>query len=113
MPEDGGLQGMKPHMPPDSVIFFNSKLVHASMDGTRAPTAVRPLRLGRAVAFAPRERRSEECRVRKEAIYLMGGCTNHWPCNRMEEKKACRFEKLKDGAVLPAPPALAERLRLL
>eukprot|EP00930_Biecheleria_cincta_P015637 TRINITY_DN12975_c0_g1_i2.p1 TRINITY_DN12975_c0_g1~~TRINITY_DN12975_c0_g1_i2.p1 ORF type:complete len:229 (-),score=44.22 TRINITY_DN12975_c0_g1_i2:137-823(-) len=60
-------KAMKPLVPADSLILFNSKLLHASTPAAkpRESDAANPVpnRLAVAVAFAPRERRSQERRV--------------------------------------------------
>lgn len=69
-PEDADFRPIKPDVPPDSVVFFNSRLVHASVGGhgnaTQSFTRPQPARLGVCVAYAPCARRSEDTRRKKE-----------------------------------------------
>lgn len=119
-PPDSGLRAVKPDVPPDSAVFFNSRLVHASVCGKviRGPDPATklplPCRLGVCVAYAPRHRRSQETRVRKESAYLEGKCSSHWPCDNFSLKPPPRYFQNIPGAVrLPRPPADPERLALL
>jgi len=121
MPLDCNLQAIKPDMPADSVIFFNSRLVHASVCGqghARVHSTIeglpRPARLGVCVAYAPRSRRSEATRRRKESVYLEGKCSSHWPCDSFSVKPPPRhFQVLKGAVSLPLPPKDPARLALL
>lgn len=106
-------QVLKPDVPPDSMIFFNSRLVHASQSGAQAPPQ-RPARLGVCVAYAPRARRSEATRRKKEKAYLEGKCSSHWPCDRFSLKPPLKqYQLLKGATSLPPPPASGQRLSLL
>ena len=106
-------QVLKPDVPPDSMIFFNSRLVHASQSGAQAPSQ-RPARLGVCVAYAPRARRSEATRRKKEKAYLEGKCSSHWPCDRFSLKPPLKqYQLLKGATSLPPPPASGQRLSLL
>ena len=118
VPEDCHFDVVKPNVPPDSIVFFNSRLVHASQTGACAPgllsPCVRPARLGICVAYAPRSRRSEATRRKKEKAYLEGKCSSHWPCDRFSLKPPLKQYQILKGAVnLPPPSAIHERLSLL
>ena len=116
-PEDSRFEVVKPNVPPDSMVFFNSRLVHASLCGSpQAPprNTPRPARLGLCVAYAPRSRRSEVTRRKKEKAYFEGKCSSHWPCDRFSLKPPLKHYQVLKGAVsLPPPPPSAERLSLL
>lgn len=119
-PENWSVEAFKPALPPDSAILFNSKLVHASSYGTtmREPDPdtglPRPSRLGACVAFAPRSRRSEKTKTKKEAAYFQGKCSTHWPCDKFSLKPPHRvFQGVVGAQSLPPPPAVAERLAVL
>ena len=121
-PEDfeSEANAVKPDVPPDSAIFFNSRLVHASRGPLSTPSLARPARparparLGVCVAYAPCSRRSEATRRKKEMAYLQGKCSSHWPCDRFSLKPPMKsFQVLQGAATLPPPPRLEERLRLL
>eukprot|EP00435_Cladocopium_sp_Y103_P071750 s11_g38.t1 len=116
-PEDAALQPalqpLKPDVPPDSVVFFNSRLLHASVCGT-GHVCGRPARLGVCVAYAPVARRSEQTRRKKEKAYLQGKCSSHWPCDKFALKPPIKsFQILKGAVSLPPPQPLKERLLLL
>ena len=114
-PEDAlpALQPLKPDVPPDSVVFFNSRLLHASVCGT-GHVCGRPARLGLCVAYAPVARRSEQTRRKKEKAYLQGKCSSHWPCDKFALKPPIKsFQILKGAVSLPPPQPLKERLLLL
>ena len=112
-PEDAALQPLKPDVPPDSVVFFNSRLVHASVCGA-GPVYGRPARLGVCVAMCPCARRSEVTRRKKEKAYLQGKCSTHWPCDNFALKPPMKsFQILKGAVSLPPPQPLKERLSLL
>ena len=114
-PEDAvfGSLPLKPNVPPDSVVFFNSRLVHASVSGT-GHVPGRPARLGVCVAYAPVARRSEPTRKKKEKAYLQGKCSSHWPCDNFSLKPPPKsFQILKGAVSLPPPQPLKERLALL
>mmetsp|Transcript_27837 Transcript_27837/g.54759 ORF Transcript_27837/g.54759 Transcript_27837/m.54759 type:complete len:490 (+) Transcript_27837:83-1552(+) len=120
VPENSGLQALKLCIPADSAVFFNSRLIHANQAGAkvRPPDPVsslpQPSRLGVAVAFAPRDRRSENTRIRKESVYFSGRASTHWPCDRFQVKKLNRvFQRIKGVRKLERPPAVPERLALL
>ena len=117
-PEDSHFQVVKPNVPPDSMVFFNSRLVHASLGGTpqqsNAAPAPRPARLGVCVAYAPLSRRSEVTRRKKEKAYFEGKCSSHWPCDRFSLKPPLKHYQILKGAVsLAPPPAISDRLSLL
>lgn len=104
---------LKPDVPPDSVVFFNSRLLHASVCGT-GHVCGRPARLGVCVAYAPVARRSEQTRRKKEKAYLQGKCSSHWPCDKFALKPPIKsFQILKGAVSLPPPQPLKERLSLL
>lgn len=122
VPEEelSGFRPVKPDVPSDSILFFNSRLVHAAMGGRvlRADDPVtglpRPSRLGACVAWAPRVRRSEKTRLRKEAMYFAGKCSTHWPCDRLAEKPPPKKWEILPGATpLPHPVADPSRLAML
>eukprot|EP00930_Biecheleria_cincta_P054802 TRINITY_DN41201_c0_g1_i1.p1 TRINITY_DN41201_c0_g1~~TRINITY_DN41201_c0_g1_i1.p1 ORF type:complete len:409 (+),score=60.02 TRINITY_DN41201_c0_g1_i1:200-1426(+) len=119
-PADCGLSAVKPDVPADSLVFFNSRLVHASVcgQGVQRPRThgdvPRPARLGLCVAYAPRSRRSESTRRRKEKAYLDGQCSSHWPCDKFSLKPQPKHYQLLKGAVsLPKPLRIESRLALL
>lgn len=119
-PADCDLRAIKPEVPADSLVVFNSRLVHASACGQDVPrprtngTAPRPARLGLCVAYAPRSRRSESTRQRKEKAYLEGQCSSHWPCDKFSLKPPPKHYQLLKGAVsLPKPLRIESRLALL
>lgn len=113
VPTDCSFQVLKPSVPPDSVVFFNSRLIHASVSGTQI-TPGRAARLGLCVAYAPRARRSEQTRRKKEKAYLQGKCSTHWPCDNFSLKPPMKaYQMLKGARQLPPPPPLKERLDLL
>eukprot|EP00438_Fugacium_kawagutii_P018326 Skav212475 [mRNA] locus=scaffold385:379702:381305:- [translate_table: standard] len=113
-PEDADLKPLKPNVPPDSVVFFNSRLVHASVSGMGRVPHGQPARLGVCVAYAPITRRSEQTRRKKEKAYLQGKCSSHWPCDNFSLKPPLKsFQILKGAVTLPPPRPLKERLALL
>jgi len=112
-------QMVKPYMPANSLLLFNSRLVHANTTGTKRReekgpgNLPLPNRLALAVCYAPRRRRSEETRTRKEEAYLAGKTANHWPCDRFSLKRPRLWDYTKGGRKLPKPPRVAKRLALL
>jgi len=106
-------------MPANSLLLFNSRLVHANTTGTKRReekgpgNLPLPNRLALAVCYAPRRRRSEETRTRKEEAYLAGKTANHWPCDRFSLKRPRLWDYTKGGRTLPKPPRVAKRLALL
>ena len=86
---------IKPHLPENSLLLFNSKVVHANApaDPERAKDFVaagRLPRLAAAVAFAPRARRSEQIKQKKAEGFRQGKATNHWPCSYLLKKPPSR-----------------------
>lgn len=118
--EMGKLTGLviKPYVPPNSLLVFNSRLVHANAPArerrqdTQAGMPL-PNRLGVAVCFAPRARRSEATRLKKEIAYFGGKTANHWPCDRFNLKRPHLWDHVRGGQKLPRPPKDPKRLALL
>merc|ERR1711964_532188 len=112
-------QIVKPFVPANALIFFNSKLVHANtpskkprdeLDSSGNPL---PNRLAVAVAFSPKSRRSQATLKRKRDAYFAGRTSNHWPCDRFSLKLPRVWDHIKGGKKLPTPPDDASRLALL
>jgi len=110
---------IKPYVPAGGLLVFNSKLVHANDPGRElraesdsAGSAV-PNRLAVALAFCPRERRSEATRKQKEKAYFNGSTSNHWPCDRFSLKSINPSSHIAACQRLPEPIRDQKRLKLL
>jgi len=111
-------QAVKPWVPPDSLLVFNSRLIHAGEPSREerldpATGAKLPSRIALAVAFCPKRRRSEATRLRKLATYRSGLCSSHWADDHFVVKRASRFEYVPGLKKLPSPPDCPKRLALL
>lgn len=110
---------VKPCMPPDSLLVFNSRLVHAgeaAREDRVDPETGCPLmaRIAVPLAFCPKTRRSEKVRQLKVNAYQRGLGATHWPDDRFCLKKASRWEYVKGLQTLPLPAMdKVERLNLL
>lgn len=112
-------QSIKPYVPENGFLLFDSKLVHGNCPATEprneTSSSGQPLpnRLAVAVAFAPRSRRSEETRQRKIQAYFGARTSNHWPCDRFSLKQPRPWNFVKGGKTLPQPVQDPKRIRLL
>eukprot|EP00931_Biecheleriopsis_adriatica_P027994 TRINITY_DN16743_c1_g1_i1.p1 TRINITY_DN16743_c1_g1~~TRINITY_DN16743_c1_g1_i1.p1 ORF type:complete len:473 (+),score=75.02 TRINITY_DN16743_c1_g1_i1:47-1465(+) len=110
---------IKPELPADSLLLFDSKLIHANDPGTTSRNekdskgVLLPDRLAVAVAFAPAERRSENTLKKKQEAYFKQSTSNHWPCDRFSLKKRSFQDYVKGGRFLPVPKNCSKRLKLL
>mmetsp|Transcript_21580 Transcript_21580/g.50334 ORF Transcript_21580/g.50334 Transcript_21580/m.50334 type:complete len:433 (-) Transcript_21580:22-1320(-) len=122
VPPGTGIEGkvVKPNLPPNTMLFFNSRLVHANQPAStlRSNDPItnlpRPGRIGACVAMAPKSRRSSATLRRKEAAYYKGECSTHWPCDNFALKPKSKWQAPLPGASrLPPPPEDPVRLALL
>ncbi|CAE7511594.1 unnamed protein product [Symbiodinium natans] len=111
-PNQRDYEAMKPDVPEDGIIFFDSRLLHANVDA-KAARQDRLARLCVPVAMAPRSRRSESTKAKKVDLYLSGKASSHWPCDRFAAKRTPRWCHTKGSAHLPLPSADPGRLALL
>lgn len=84
----------KPKIPKNSLLIFNSRLIHASSGGKNKFTD-RLERLCFCVSYTPRFWRSEETLERKKQAYIKGQSSAHWADDNFRILKAGQFEHKK------------------
>lgn len=82
-------------LPPNSAIFFNSRLVHANVPPRKIPEECRPVRVGGYVSWCPASRRSPETLELKKNAYRQGLCSSHWAdeCQLKKPNQACGLNR--------------------
>lgn len=101
-------KAVKPVIPKNSLLIFNSRTIHASTGGKTYNT-----RLTMCVCYAPKEWRNEETLKKKKTAYAKGQSCAHWPDDNFRILKAGQFEHRQGLSRLITSPLTPERLALL
>merc|ERR1712187_893906 len=99
---------VKVWVPADSLLIFNSRLLHTGelgrcnrVDETSGHAL--PSRVAIPVALCPKSRRSDATRLKKVNAYEKGLCATHWADDRFVVKNPSRFELVDGLQSLPLP----------
>lgn len=111
-PDQKVYQAVKPDVPANALLVFDSRLLHASVDAMTGKQG-RLERLAIPVAMAPATRRGQGTKRKKEDLYYAGKASSHWPCDRMAPKRIAQWCYTIKGVKLPPPKADRERLALM
>lgn len=112
---NGNNQIIKPYIPENSMILFNSRTIHANI-GDQINRGVPELnRLSLSIAFAERKTRNKQTLEMKKKLYSEQKCSAHWPGDQTRVIPPSQYEmRTRDGLQkLPLPPNNQTRLDLL
>ncbi len=87
-------KSIKPHIPANSLLIFNSRLIHASCSG-KNKFVDRLERLSFCVSYTPRAWRSEETLAKKKDVYTKGQSSAHWADDNFRVLRPGQFEHKK------------------